>query len=152
MNPRGYAIFSVDKKRNLNMAETQTVQNEPPQTESAAATEDTAASQAGTVQQMELESVAPTASSGQENLDLLLEIQMPITVTLGRAQIPLKKLLQLSPGTVLNLDKSIGQPAELFVQDIPFATADVVVVDNCFAVRIRELLGTEEPKAAVAAK
>jgi flagellar motor switch protein FliN/FliY len=153
MNPRGYAIFSVDKKRNLNMAETQTVQNEPPQTESAAATENTAASQAGTaVQQMELESVAPTSSSGQENLDLLLEIQMPITAMLGKAQIPLKKLLQLSPGTVLNLDKNIGQPAELFVQDIPFATADVVVVDNCFAVRIRELLGTEEPKPAAAAK
>jgi len=141
------------------MAETQTVQNEPPQAESAAAAENTAAakntatSEAGTaVQQMELESVAPTSSSGQENLDLLLEIQMPITATLGRAQIPLKKLLQLSPGTVLNLDKSIGQPAELFVQDIPFATADVVVVDNCFAVRIRELLGTEEPKPSAAAK
>jgi flagellar motor switch protein FliN/FliY len=129
------------------MAETQTVQNEPSQTDSVAV------SQEGTaVGQMELESVAPTLPSGQENLDLLLDIQMPITVMLGKAQIPLKRLLQLAPGTVLNLDKSVGQPAELFVQDIPFATADVVVVDGCFAVRIRELLGTEEQKPAAAAK
>jgi len=154
------------------MAETQTVQSEPQQatgaetppaagaeTPPAAGTEtpQTAGTEtpqtAGTeVKQMELEQVAPTQPSGQENLDLLLDIQMPITVTLGKAQIPLKKLLQLAPGAVLNLDKSVGQPAELFVQDIPFATADVVVVDNNFAVRIRELLGTEESKTPAPTK
>jgi flagellar motor switch protein FliN/FliY len=121
------------------MAETQTTQNET-------------AAPAAQVQSVEYESVNPTASSGQENLDLLLEIGMPITVTLGKARVPLRKLLQLGPGAVLNLDKSVGQPAELYVQDIPFATADVVVVDDAFAVRIRELLGTEEQKPAITGK
>lgn len=121
------------------MAETQTVQNETP-----AAT--------APVQNVEYEAVNPTPPSGQENLDLLLEIGMPITVTLGKARVPLRKLLQLGPGAVLSLDKSVGQPAELYVQDIPFATADVVVVDDTFAVRIRELLGTEEQKPATVAK
>lgn len=122
------------------MAQTETVQNE------------TAPAQGTEVRNVEYESVSPTAPTGQENLDLLLEISMPITVTLGKARLPLKKLLQLSPGAVLSLDKSIGQPIELYVQDIPFATADVVVVNDSFAVRIRELLGAEEQKPAAPGK
>jgi len=95
----------------------------------------------------EFAEVQESESSGQENLDLLLDIHMPITVTLGKAHIPLRRLLQLGPGSVLGLDKSIGQPAELYVQDICFATGDIVVVNDSFAVRIRELCGTEELKS-----
>ncbi len=121
------------------MAETQTEQKE-------------AAAGQTQVQNVEFESVASTQPSGPENLDLLLEIGMPVTVTLGKARVPLRKLLQLGPGAVLNLDKSVGQPAELYVQDIPFATGDIVVIDDNFAVRIRELLGTEDQKQALASK
>jgi flagellar motor switch protein FliN/FliY len=130
------------------MAESQTVQNELQQADPAVSGPDTGTE----VSPMELNSVAPTQPSGQENLDLLLDIQMPIIVTLGRAEVPLKQLLQLAPGAVLALDKSFGQPAELFVQGIPVATADVVVVDNNFAVRIRELISSEETKSPAAAK
>jgi flagellar motor switch protein FliN/FliY len=122
------------------MAQTETLPNQ------------TAPEQGTEVRNVEYDTVSPTAPTGQENLDLLLEISMPITVTIGKARIPLKKLLQLGPGAVLSLDKSIGQPVELYVQDIPFATADVVVVNDSFAVRIRELLGTEEQKPAAAGK
>jgi flagellar motor switch protein FliN/FliY len=122
------------------MAQTETLPNQ------------TAPEQGTEVRNVEYDTVSPTAPTGQENLDLLLEISMPITVTIGKAWIPLKKLLQLGPGAVLSLDKSIGQPVELYVQDIPFATADVVVVNDSFAVRIRELLGTEEQKPAAAGK
>ena len=136
------------------MAESQTVEKESQQTagQAASSTDQTQPKTGTEVKQMELDEVAPTQPSGQENLDLLLDIQMPITVMLGRAEVPLKKLMQLAPGSVLSLDKSIGQPAELFVQDIPVATADVIVVDNNFAVRIRELLGTDEIKTTPAAK
>ncbi len=122
------------------MAQTETLPNQ------------TAPEQGTEVRNVEYEAVSPTAPTGQENLDLLLEISLPITVIIGKAKIPLKKLLQLGPGAVLSLDKSIGQPVELYVQDIPFATADVVVVNDSFAVRIRELLGTEEQKPAAAGK
>ena len=80
---------------------------------------------------------------GEENLDVLLDINMPIAVSIGSAEVPFKRLLQLGPGSVLQLDKTIGEPAELCVQDIKFATGDVVVVDGCFAVRIKEILGME---------
>ena len=75
------------------MAESETVQSEQ---QEAVAPAEQAAAQAGTeVKQAEFNQVAPGQQSGQENLDLLLEIEMPITVMIGKAQIPLKKLLQL---------------------------------------------------------
>ncbi|HPD45980.1 MAG TPA: FliM/FliN family flagellar motor switch protein [Anaerohalosphaeraceae bacterium] len=80
---------------------------------------------------------------GEENLDLLLDVQMPLTVIMGKTIMSFKRLLQLGPGSVIQLDKTVGQPADLYIQDIRFATADVVVVDDCFAVRIKEILGVD---------
>jgi len=77
---------------------------------------------------------------GEEHLDMLLDIQLPVTVSLGKAEIPLRRLLQLQPGSVLSLEKRIGEPVELVVQEVPFATGDIVIVDDFYAVRIREIL------------
>lgn len=88
------------------------------------------------------------AALGQENLDILLDINMPITVNLGKTTVPFKRLLQLGPGSVLELDKAVGEPVELYVQDIQFASGDVVVADGCFAVRITEVLGIDSPDRA----
>jgi flagellar motor switch protein FliN len=83
----------------------------------------------------------------EDNLDILLDINMPITVTLGKTEIPFKRLLQLGPGSVLEINKLVGEPAELFVQDIMFATGDIVVVNESFAIRIREILGSDADKS-----
>ena len=81
---------------------------------------------------------APTAAAGQ--LDILLDMDVSVTVVLGAASIPVRRLLQLGPGAVLKLEKSIDAPAELFLRDSKFAEADVVVVDNRFAVRITKIV------------
>ena len=83
---------------------------------------------------------APTAGSGQ--LDLLLDMDVSVTVVLGTTQVPVRRLLQLGPGSVLKLEKSIETPVDLYLKDSKFAEADVVVVENQFAVRIRQILGT----------
>jgi len=80
-----------------------------------------------------------------KNLDILLDISMPISVNIGSTEVPFKRLLQLGPGSILQLDKHIGQPAELYVQDIKFATGDIVVVEGCFAVRIKEVMAMDHP-------
>ena len=99
---------------------------------------------ASEAQEAEFEDVQEgTVTAGEENLDILLDVNMPITVNLGKTEIPFKQLLQLGPGSVLRLDNMVGQPADLYVQDIKFATGDIVVVDDCFAVRIKEILGAE---------
>ena len=77
---------------------------------------------------------------GQEHLDMLLDIQLPVTVSLGKAEVPLRRLLQLQPGSVLSLEKQIGEPVDLIVQGVSFATGDIVVVEDCYGVRIREIL------------
>lgn len=79
---------------------------------------------------------------GQEHLDMLLDIQLPVTVSLGKTEIPLRRLLQLQPGSILSLEKRIGEPVDLIVQGVAFATGDIVVVEDYYAVRIREILNT----------
>lgn len=80
---------------------------------------------------------ATAAAGGQ--LDILLDMDVPVTVVLGATEIPVRRLLQLGPGAVLKLDKPIEAPAELFLKDSKFAEAKVVVVDNRFAVRIKSI-------------
>lgn len=100
--------------------------------------------------EIEYTEVDPSAEPADEQtLDRLLDINMPITVTIGKTEIPFKELLQLGPSAVLQLDKPIGEPAELYVQDIQFATGDIVVVDGCFAVRIKEVMGTDAAERAL---
>ena len=88
---------------------------------------------------------ANSANKGN-GIEMLLDIDMPVNVSLGSTQIPIRKILQLGPGSVMKLDKTIDQPAELYVQDIKFATGEIVVVDNHFAIRITEIIGTKLPE------
>lgn len=83
------------------------------------------------------------ASGGQ--LDILLDMGVPISVVLGQTQIPIRRLLQLGPGSVVQLDKSIEAPADLYLKDSKFAEADIVVVEDRFAVRIKKILGAAPP-------
>lgn len=96
-----------------------------------------------TVQTIEFEEAADAGPSGQENLSVLLDIQMPITVVLGKTEVPFRRLLQLGPGSVLELDQAVSQPAELYVQGVRLATGDVVVVNENYGLRIREVMGSE---------
>ena len=84
---------------------------------------------------------AAATAGGQ--FDILLDMDVPVTVVLGATEIPVRRLLQLGPGAVLTLEKPVGEPAELFLKDSKFAEADVVVVNNRFAVRIKRITGAE---------
>jgi len=87
------------------------------------------------------EAVDSGANAGDGNLDLLLDISMSVNVTLGKTQVPIKRLLQLGPGSVLQMDKLVDEPAEVYVQGNKFATGNIVIVDGHFAIRIKEVLG-----------
>lgn len=82
---------------------------------------------------------AETSGSGGK-FDILLDMNVPVTVTLGQTEIPVRRLLQLGPGSVLKLGKSIDAPADLYLKDAKFAAGDVVVVDGRFAVRIKQII------------
>jgi len=101
--------------------------------------------------QKQAQSVEFPEASGKEaagapnKLDILLDMSVPVAVSLGRTEIPVRRLLQLGPGSVLKLDKPIDEPADLFLKDAKFAAGDVVVVDGRFAVRIKQIIGAETP-------
>jgi len=130
-------------------SETVSTENQSRRSQEAApdATSASPAMQAHPVEFPEAPQDAQAAGTGQ--LDILLDMDVPVTVVLGATQIPVRRLLQLGPGAVLRLEKPIESPAELFLKDSKFAEADVVVVDNRFAVRIKQILGTGESPATV---
>jgi len=87
------------------------------------------------------EAVETTTSGPAGSIEILLDMDVPVTVTVGQTEITVRRLLQLGPGSVLKLDKPIDAPVDLYLRETKFATGDVVVVDDCFAVRIKQILG-----------
>ncbi len=87
------------------------------------------------------EAPADAGTGGGGSLDILLDIDIPVTVAIGKKMMTVRKLLQLGPGSVLNLDKPLDVPADLYLKDTKFATGDIVVVDGQFAVRLRNIIG-----------
>jgi flagellar motor switch protein FliN/FliY len=75
------------------------------------------------------------------SIDLLLDVNIAVTVAIGQTEIPVRRLLKLGPGSVLELNKSIDEPADLYLRDMRFATGSIVVVDGRFAVKIQSILG-----------
>jgi flagellar motor switch protein FliN/FliY len=102
------------------------------------------------VQSVELsEAVEAGTQAGTGQFDILLDMGVSVTVGLGQTEIPVRRLLQLGPGSVLTLSKSVDSPVDLYLKDAKFAEGDVVVVDGCFGVRIKRIIGVEvEAEAA----
>ncbi len=92
----------------------------------------------------EFSEAAANDSQGQNaSVDILLDMDVPITVAIGRTEISVQQLLQLGPGAVLKLDKAIDMPADLYLKDTKFATGNIIVVEERFAVRIKEIMGVK---------
>jgi len=94
------------------------------------------------VQSAELSDVEPTGDTGiQGSIDILLDMNIPVMASIGETKIPIRKLLQLAPGSVLELDKPIEAPADLYLKGTKFAAGKVVVVNGQFAIRIEQISG-----------
>lgn len=92
----------------------------------------------------ELEEPAHRYSDGGGNLDMLMDISLDVTVELGRSRQPIKDILSLSQGSVVELDKLAGEPVDVLVNQKPVAKGEVVVIDENFGVRITEILSPRE--------
>jgi flagellar motor switch protein FliN/FliY len=75
------------------------------------------------------------------NLSLVLDVPVSLTIELGRCQLPMKEVLQLNAGSVVQLDKSADAPVELSVNGKLIARGEVVVVEDRFGVKITEVIG-----------
>ncbi len=84
------------------------------------------------------------AEATSANLDLLMDVDMRLTVELGRARLKFRDVLNLSAGSVVELAKLTSEPVDIMVNGALLATGEVVVVDDHFAIRITKLLNRVE--------
>jgi flagellar motor switch protein FliN/FliY len=76
-----------------------------------------------------------------QNLERLMDVPVSLTVELGSTQLPMREVLQLNVGSVVQLDKLADEPVELRVNRKLVARGEVVVVENRFGIKITELVG-----------
>ena len=84
------------------------------------------------------------APSSPSKIDLILDVTLPVAVELGRARMQIQDILKLAPGSVIALDKSAGDPVELFINDRPIAKGEVVIIDENFGVRLTSIVTATE--------
>ncbi len=82
--------------------------------------------------------------AGSKTLDLLLEVEMPVSVSFGRAQLPLKDVLKLTTGSIVELNRAVSEPVEVIVNNCVIARGEVVVVEGNYGVRIGEIISRQE--------
>lgn len=76
-----------------------------------------------------------------KNLDVVLDVKVRVTVQLGSCELPMREVLELSPGSVLQLHQQAKDPVGLYVNGKLVAYGEVVVVEDNFGIKVTELVG-----------
>lgn len=92
---------------------------------------------------------ASTFSSGlsehkDKNLKLILDIPLKVSVELGRTKMPVSELLNLTQGSVIELNKLAGEPMEVYVNDKLIARGEAVVINEKFGIRLTDIISPAE--------
>jgi flagellar motor switch protein FliN/FliY len=80
----------------------------------------------------------PDVRGGQ--VDILLETTMPVEIRLGEVDLEVRDLLKVGPGSIVTVEKYVGEPLDLYLKGIRFATGQLVVANDMLGVRIIEIL------------
>ena len=80
----------------------------------------------------------------ENKIDILLEVELDVTIELGRKKMSIQEVLQLGKGSVIELSKLAGEPVDIYVNQKQLAKGEVVVVDENFAIRITTLIEKSE--------
>ncbi len=90
-------------------------------------------------------SIADTSvQAPKENVQMLLDVEMDVSIELGKTNLSIKRILELAPGSIVELDRMAGEPVDLMVNNKVVAKGEVVVVDESFGIRIVSLVSAEE--------
>jgi flagellar motor switch protein FliN/FliY len=92
------------------------------------------------------EKLAPGAaqSAPANDIDLVLDIPVQLTVELGRTKMPIRSILQLAQGSVVELEGMAGEPLDVFVNGCLIAQGEVVVVNDKFGIRLTDIITPSE--------
>ena len=77
-------------------------------------------------------------------LDVILDVNVTLSLEVGRARIPIRNLLQLNQGSVVELERAAGEPLDVYVNGTLIAQGEVVVVNDRFGVRLTDVVSPSE--------
>lgn len=80
------------------------------------------------------------ASDAHKDMGIVMDIALPVSIELGRTSMLIRDIVNLAPGSIVELDKLSGEPVDVFINGRMFAKGEVVVVDENFAVRLTEMI------------
>ena len=86
----------------------------------------------------------PSPNSAGNDINMILDIPVQLTVELGRTRIPIKHILQLAQGSVVELDALAGEPMDVLVNGYLIAQGEVVVVNDKFGIRLTDIVTPSE--------
>lgn len=115
----------------------ETVENFETEVEEAAETQSTVTVQP--VQFASFEDLDQVQGPQNQNLNILLDVKLQLTVELGRTELPIKKVLELTKGSIVTLNKAAGEPVELYANGKLIAYGEVVVIEDNFGLRITHI-------------
>jgi flagellar motor switch protein FliN/FliY len=82
--------------------------------------------------------------SGDVNLDVILDVPVTLSMEVGRTRVPIRNLLQLTQGSVVELDRAAGEPLDVFVNGTLIAHGEVVVINERFGIRLTDVVSPSE--------
>lgn len=82
----------------------------------------------------------PSNNIPSNNIGLLMDVTINVTVELGRARLSIREILGLGEGSIIELQKLAGEPVDLLVNGKLIAKGEVVVIDECFGVRVTDIV------------
>ena len=100
--------------------------------------------QSGETEAVPQEPPAPPAEETTRNLDVILDLDLPMTVRFGQTQMALGALVQIGPGSVVSLERAPSDPVEVLVNGKVIARGDVVAVSGNYGVRITDIVNPSE--------
>jgi flagellar motor switch protein FliN/FliY len=122
---------------------------EDPATPGAAPATPAVAEQLPAIRPAAFEELAPRVpETPSASMDLLLGVNLQVTVEMGRTRLPIRDILALAPGSIVELDKLAGEPVDILVNGRQIATGEIVVVDESFGVRVIEIVSRQRRLAA----
>jgi len=98
----------------------------------------------GAKRNSEAPAAAEPRNPGNWNIDLLLDVELPVRVSFGQTEMQLRDVFKLGAGSVIELDKSVNDPVTVIVNNKPIAKGEVVMVDGNYGVRILEVESTAD--------
>jgi flagellar motor switch protein FliN len=108
----------------------------------AAPQRDERAGELATVNSADAETAILPARS--RTMNLLLDVDLPVSISFGRTQLPMKDVIKLTTGSIVELNRSVNEPVEVLVNQCLIARGEVVVVDGNYGVRILEIVSRQE--------